>query len=69
MPKTNIVVEDGPKIKYRYFCDGCTGRAFYANAPVSFGSKVCLNCGITVQYKPQNWMEVTDKEELEKINR
>ena len=56
------------QLKYRYYCEACTGRAFYAAEKNEFNQVQCQNCGTIVGYNPNNWFEVTDKDELAKIN-
>lgn len=56
------------KLLWRYFCDACTGRATYASEPYNFKSINCGNCGAVCSYKPENWIKITSKEELAKIN-
>ena len=56
------------KLLWRYFCESCTGRATYAPEPYEFSTITCENCGAGCAYQPQNWLKITDKEELASIN-
>lgn len=56
-------------IKFRYFCPHCTERAVYAAQPFVFKNRICQHCGKRIsEYDPANWIEITDQEELEKVN-
>jgi transcription elongation factor Elf1 len=56
------------QIKYRFFCPHCTGRALYAKEKYKFYSVVCRNCQKEVLYDENGWFEVTDPDELRKVN-
>lgn len=67
MAQTTENKNEEKKTWYRYFCEACTGRAFYAKSKHSFGSKTCQNCSANVEYDEGNWFEVTDESELKKL--
>lgn len=52
-------------LKFRYFCEACTGRAMYSEEPMKFISIVCRKCGATLQYKPENWLPMAEGEVVE----
>jgi hypothetical protein len=56
------------KLTWRYHCDACSGRATYASEPYVFTSVICENCGASCEYNEGNWIKVTDKEEMSRIN-
>lgn len=56
-------------LRFRYFCDACTGRAFYGATAFVFATRPCACCGAVLTYKPENWLEVTYQPEFDKINR
>lgn len=56
-----------PKMAYRYYCDSCTGRAFYSEEAGTFFSKVCQNCNTLLKYKAENYIKL-DKAEAKQVN-
>jgi predicted nucleic-acid-binding Zn-ribbon protein len=48
--------------KYRYFCDGCTKRAFYAVEKRPFTVATCKECGIELTYNENNWFDLSPEE-------
>jgi len=50
-------------LKFRLFCESCTGIAGYGPEPVDGGSKTCQNCGHQTPVKKENWIALTDSEQ------
>lgn len=58
--------EQDTRKKWRYFCEGCTNRAFYGITPFEWdGLAACMECGKGLEYKPENWMRLSKEEEKE----
>lgn len=69
MPKTNAVPIIRLPNKFRYYCFGCTGRVIYAPEPYEITYAVCPQCGKvhdSSNYKPENWMVMSQEEVQEK---
>lgn len=63
--KTTIpFVAQSRPLKYRYFCEACTGRAMYSEEPTVFISIICRKCGATLPYKAENWLLMREGEAI-----
>lgn len=55
--KKAVPVEEKPK--YRYYCEACTGIAFYSSIPVAGEGRVCKSCGKIINpTKKENYIKL-----------
>lgn len=54
-------------LKYRLFCESCTGIACYGSEPVNGPMIICLNCGHQTPVKKENWISLSESE-IKRVN-
>lgn len=61
-------VEPTNEFNYKFYCNGCSGRAFLSEEKDMFDARTCQSCGANVYYNEGNYLPLNDQEK-ETFNR